>query len=122
MTTSHNDSNFPSHPLDGALRAYFRQQVPNPWPACRALDGGPRPVPPGPRVKAGGTSGRAVLAIAAAALLGIGILLSSGFPNSKPTGPATDPGSLNGVTADGSHILPPPKKVGPMGDSDLPLN
>jgi len=119
MTTPLQDQNFPPHPLDGALKSYFHEQVPSPWPACRALDAGPRPVPSTPRAKAGGTSGRAILALAAAVLLGLGILLSSGWPNTAPTGPKTDPGSLNGVTADGTNILPPPKKAGPMGDSEL---
>jgi hypothetical protein len=79
-------------------------------------------VPPAPLKKSGGVSGRAILGLAAALLLGIGILLSSGWPNNATPGPKTNPDSLQGVTADGTNLLPPPKKPGPMGDSDLPLN
>jgi len=122
MTTPLQDQNFPPHPLDGALKSYFHKQVPNPWPACRALDAGPRPVPPTARMKSDGVSGRAILALAAALLLGLGILLSSGWPNNATPGPKTDPGVLQGSTADGTNLLPPPKKPGPMGDTDLPLN
>jgi hypothetical protein len=109
MTTPLPDPNLPPHPLDPALRRYFRKQVPDPFPACRALDGGPRPVPPArrPQPKSGG--GRVVLAIAAAVLLAVGVLLSSGFPGVSPAKTPTDPGVLKGSTADGKGLLPPKK-------------
>jgi hypothetical protein len=122
MMTPLQDPNFPPHPLDGSLKQYFRSQVPSPWPACRALDAGPRPVPSTLRAKSNGTSGRAILALAAALLLGLGVFLSSGWPNNATPGPQTNPDSLHNVTADGTNLLPPPKKVGPVGDGDLPLN
>ncbi len=106
--------------LDKALTSYFYGQVPNPWPACQALGAGPKAVPATPRSQAG-ISGRAILAVSAAAMLGLGILLSSDFPATSPTGPAENPGVLKNSTADGKDLLPPLKKV-PMGDSDGPLN
>jgi hypothetical protein len=120
--TNSPDPNIPPHPLDPALRQYFRRQVPDPFPPCRPLDGGPRPVPKSRRAERTGVSGRAVLAVAAAVLLGIGILLSSGFPATKATTQPGDPGVLKNATADGKELLPPHKKPNPMGDSDLPLH
>lgn len=115
MTDPHQPEN-----LDRALSTYFRSQVPDPWPECRALEGGPKVVPTA-RPATTGNGGRAVLALSVAGLLGLGIFLSAGFPAAQPSGPAVPAGVLKNSQADGKNLLPPPKKA-PMGDSEFPLN
>jgi hypothetical protein len=103
--------------LDRLLSAYFQREVPTPWPACRAtaataevrgLYTASAPVSP--------ASNRSQLALAAsvAALLGLGLFVSSG-PRPEPVivkqaKPAGTLGLLEKSTADGSKLVTPSKK------------
>jgi hypothetical protein len=84
---------------DEALRTHFQAEVPQPWPACRALAAQPATTTRLP--------GRAILALAAAVLLGVGLWLSGG-EHGTPKHQAKDTKNLlNTATADGKSLLQP---------------
>ncbi len=77
----------PDDEIDGLLRAFFRAEVPNPWPALKA-PAAPQttPVPPAPPRRA---LWRSRLALAASvALLALGSLLWPGKAQPEPQAPA----------------------------------
>jgi hypothetical protein len=79
--------------IDRLFSAYFQHQIPKHWPA---FDPGPSAQPVGPRASGNSGRSRATLAVSVAALLGLGLYLSSGpLPspsgNVSPSGPALLP-------------------------------
>ncbi|MGL6095875.1 MAG: hypothetical protein ACRC7O_08790 [Fimbriiglobus sp.] len=103
--------------LDRMLFAYFQRDVPSPWPVCRATT-----VPSEVRGRYADTvprspaANRSQLALAAsvAALLGLGLFVSSG-PRPEPAvvkraKPAGTMGLLEKSTADGTRLVTPPTK------------
>ena len=81
----------PDDDLDRMLSAYFKRQMPEQWPACRATSAAePSTLRPATPVGAG-SAARSSLTLAAsvAALLGLGLYLSSDprQPNAEPVGP-----------------------------------
>lgn len=100
---NHESKPNPPDDLDRMLSAYFKAQVPHPWPPFR---GGPAE-PAGLRSAA--APSRYVLAASAAALLGLGLYLSSGVQHpSAPAEHATQgTGLLKNATANGKGLIPP---------------
>lgn len=103
----------PDDDLDRMLSAYFKQQMPEQWPACRATSmaepSSLRPATPA------GQPARSSLTLAAsvAALLGLGLYLSSDprQPNADPIKPNNlDKGTAkpNGLLE--KHLKAPPAK------------
>ncbi len=92
--------------LDRRLRAFFRREVPSPWPTLIA-PAGPTPA----RGSRSLTAGRMALAASITALLAGGWLLSGRLPGRQPsagsleTGTATVPMDLR---PGDSHPMPPP--------------
>jgi hypothetical protein len=89
--------------LDRLFAAYFRQQLPKPWPKFQ-------PVPmAGLRPPAERSHSRATLAVAVAALFGFGLYLSSGSlqPPAGNGPPPTAPGLLKDATAKGPDLSKP---------------
>jgi hypothetical protein len=92
--------------IDRLFSAYFQLQVPRHWPA---FEPGPSAEPAWRRSAAAGRS-RATLAVSVAALLGLGLYLSSG-PRPLPTGNESHPvgsGLLKDATAKGPNL---PKRL-----------
>lgn len=88
--------------IDRLFSAYFRQQLPKHWPA---FDPQP-PTEPAVRRSAAGVRSRATLAVSVAALLGLGLYLSSG-PRPLPSESESNPvgsGLLKGATAKGPDL------------------
>jgi hypothetical protein len=72
----------PADDLDGLLRAFYRKEMPKPWPAPPGPPGRLLPAQPSPR---GFASFRSHLALAASlALILLGSLLAGGKPRSNP--------------------------------------
>ncbi len=78
--------------LDRLLSAYFKHQLPTPWPAFRA---DPSAEPSGLVARGSAGRSRATLAVSAAVLLGLGLVLSSGsWPAPSAGTPAPQAGRL----------------------------
>ncbi len=96
----------PPHSLDTALTAYFRAQMPEPFPPAPST---PLATPARRAAASGGSRSRWVLAFSAAGLLGLGLVLSAGRTAGEravkraPAGPDY----LNGSSA---------QMKGPMGE------
>lgn len=93
-----------SDEIDRLFAAYFQHQMPKPWPAFR-------PVPSAGPARTAGAAGRsrATLAASAAALLGLGLVLSSGprpFPSANDPRPG-DTGLLKNANAKGPDLSKP---------------
>ncbi len=86
--------------LDRLFSAYFKEQVPQPWPPFRGT-----PVAAA-EVRSTAAPSRYVLAASAAALLGLGLYLSSGVQQSnRPPDHATQgTGLLKTATANGKGL------------------
>jgi hypothetical protein len=101
MTRSEPETDETEHLLD----RFFKSQVPQPWPACRALT---LTVPSGLPGAGRRTEGRSRLTLAAicTALLGLGLVLSSGTrPRMDPAGaPPAAPGLLKSAVAEGKGL------------------
>jgi hypothetical protein len=100
-----NHSNQPGQPddLDRLLAAYFKAQVPDPWPPFRGSPAEPS------GLRSASAPSRYVLAASAAALLGLGLYLSSGVR--QPVAPADHAthgtGLLKDATANGKGLVSP---------------
>lgn len=90
--------------IDRLFAAYFQHQMPEPWPAFAPI---PTAVPARTAVEAGRS--RATLAVSVAALLGAGLLLSSGpRPHTPVNGPqAGSTGLLKSASAKGPDLSKP---------------
>lgn len=108
--------------MDRLLSAYFKRQMPAEWPACRALAVA-EPSTLRPRVvdPAAGNPSRSSLTLAAsvAALLGLGLVLTSGPRDANAPAPSGDGGVLYSGTADGKKLLDPLKPA-PKGPNANP--
>lgn len=100
-----HESKSPESPdeLDRLFAAYFKAQVPQPWPPFRGT-----PVAAA-EVRSTAAPSRYVLAASAAALLGLGLYLSSGVqqPNRAPDHATQGTGLLKTATANGKGLVPP---------------
>lgn len=112
----------PGHPPDGLdrlLSDYFKNELPKPWPAPRAIA---EPAAPRPRRDAGSRS-RYTLAASVAALIGLGVYLSAGTPAGQAPN-AGKPDLLNKAEADGKgvlkHVNPMPVEHDPMRGANMP--
>jgi hypothetical protein len=102
----------PPDELDRLFTAYFRHQMPSPWPAFA-----PTPSAGPSRKPVGAGRSRATLAVSAAALLGFGLYLSSG-PRQLPSGAGAQPsgpGLLKEATAKGPDLSKRPNTVSKAG-------
>lgn len=102
--------------IDRAFSDYFKGQLPNTWPACRATAPveAAKPIPDRDTTWAS----RATLVASVALLLGVGVYFSG---NVGPVGttPPTPGGSLlPGATANGKELL---NSVPPSGKLDDPM-
>jgi hypothetical protein len=91
-----------SDPIDRALGAYFRAELPDPWP-------GPPAVAEPARAAAGRWPSRAALGLSAAVLVALGLLLAG--DRAAPPKASPGPGLLKEATAEGPKL-----PAGPMGD------
>jgi hypothetical protein len=105
--------------LDRLMSYYFARELPSPWP------GPPAVVVPSVRPQAdAGRRSRYALAASVAALLGLGVYLSSAVPGGRPAPGAGQPGLLNKAEAKGdeliNHANPMPVGGPPMGIPNMP--
>jgi hypothetical protein len=84
----------PDDEIDGLLRAFYRAQVPHPWPAWKAPAAGPRTVPVLPAPRPALWRSRFALA-ASVALLALSSLFLPGKAPREPQSP-TRPGISSG--------------------------
>lgn len=98
----------PPDELDRRFAEYFRHQLPEPFPNCRALDATEPSSLVHARRPTAAIRSRLTLAASVAALLGLGVTLSSPGERSRqtvkaPSAPGTD--LLRTSTANGKHLL-----------------
>jgi hypothetical protein len=99
----------PEDEIDRLLRAFYRAEVPHPWPAWKAPDGPQTsPAPPAPWRK---SLWRSRLALAASvALLALGSLLLSGkAPRESKALPSVGPGAAKREKVKSSLSLEQPR-------------
>lgn len=102
-----------SEDVDAVWRSYFRNEMPNPWPAAPRPEPVQRNVPP-----LQGWHSRLALAASVAVMLFVCWLLAAPARTTPPN-PVEDPASLNDATASpSSDIHSPDGMVVPM-DTDL---
>lgn len=102
------NSNSPkTEDLDRLLSAYFKQQVPNPWPAAPTSRFAEPSTVAANRPAHTERVGRSSLTLAAsvAALLGLGLLLADTRPQGGVAPTATDGSVLKNSTANGDKLL-----------------
>lgn len=99
----------PPDDLDRRLSAYFRRELPDPFPACRALAAAEPSSLARPRRSFADSAGRSrlVLAASVATLFGIGLSVSSGGRGRPSVKAPPSPGTnlLRDSTANGSELL-----------------
>ncbi len=104
--------------LDRAFAAYFKKQVPTPWPAVRTdpTASASNLHAPATRSMTGNTRSRVTLAASVAALVGLGLYVSSGHRSPQPgTNPASsEPGLIKDSQASGKDLLEKRPPVAPM--------
>ena len=103
----------PPDDLDRLLSAYFTNELPHPWPACPSVSetASAKAVPSSHMTVAGPDAqsrSRLVLAASVAALMGLGLLASSGVQPHRATGkavPSATAGTIymSKTTADGTR-------------------
>jgi hypothetical protein len=105
--------------LDRLLTDFFTRELPRPWPGPPAAA-----VPADRRRSDAGPRSRYALAASVAALLGLGVYLSSAVPGGRPTPGAGQPGLLKEADAQGDKLLkhanPRPVNDPPMGIPNMP--
>jgi hypothetical protein len=93
-----------SEPIDGLLQAFYRKQMPRPWPAAPLPPARPVPFPASPRQS--GVIRRRLALAASVALLALGSLLVGG--KAVPNRPSGTPG-IGSLPPGSAHrdVLPP---------------